>query len=702
MQSGSILAGLLFAAPLFSAASGSATAIDVAGNVWRTGQTNSIQTTANAFQKTAVSTTVCAMEDLSPFQGPTPVYCQHAYLIEQDPSGNVLYATYLGGSSQDGATAVTTDSQGNIYIAGYTYSPDFPVTPGVVQARNAGPLIPVAVFDPDFPYGPKYIAPGGDAFVAKFSPGGALLFSTFLGGSGSDVPTLIAVDAAGSVYISGTTMSTDFPTVGAALTPNAAGFFFARLNAAGAALTYSTYSASSILAFDIDNTGRAYLTGDFSPPPSRIASGPYVTAVDTSPGSVLNSTFLPPLAPKIVGAGVAIAIAADQNLFLAVSPAPLAQNMFEVTPPFRPLGASYFLKLSSDATRILAETDVPQAQFDSLLLDSPGNAYAFGNGTGSIPAAAVQPLALPCSENGGSFLLETNPAGATMAATYFRQGDDTAVSVASPGRVSFYNRASSSTMQIDLTAQPAANFACPQNLASSAVNQGIAPGEIFLLSGVGLGPAQGVGATPNAAGQYPNSLGGVQVLFGSQPAPMLFVQANEIHGVAPFSFPFASDQPLIQVKVGSQIVASLEVAEYSIDPAIFTVNGQGAIVNQDGTVNTPANPARLGSIVSIYATGMGYLTDASRTVLNPLPDGQVTPIPPPYFFTQVYDPQVLFAGVAGTTLFSGSAPGLIAGVTQINVQLPGSLPGGTVLNAVPVVLGVGGTKAPAVLISVQP
>lgn len=445
-----------------------------------------------------------------------------------------------------------------------------------------------------------------------------------------------------------------------------------------------------------------YLTGDFSPPPSLVASGPYVTAVDTSAGSVLNSTFLPSVAPEIGGAGVAIAIATDQNLFLAVSPAPLAQNMYEVTPPFRPLGASYFLKLSSDATRILAETDVAPAQFGPLLLDSFGNAYVFGNGTGSIPAAAVQPLAFPCSEEGGSFVLESNLAGAIMAATYFRQGDDTAVSLASPGRISFYYTRSSSTMQIDLAAQPAANFACPQNLASSAVNQGIAPGEIFLLSGVGLGPAQGVGAIPDAAGQYPTSLGGVQVLFGSQPAPLLFVQANEIHAVAPFSFPFSSDQPVIQVKVGSQVVASLEVAEYNSDAAIFTVNGQGAIVNQDGTVNTPANPARLGSVVSIYATGTGYLTDASRTVLNPLADGQVTPIPPPYFFTSIYDPQVFFAGVAGTTLFSGSAPGLIAGVTQINVQLPGSLPDGTVLSAVPVVLDVVGSNAPAVLISLQP
>jgi uncharacterized protein (TIGR03437 family) len=120
--------------------------------------------------------------------------------------------------------------------------------------------------------------------------------------------------------------------------------------------------------------------------------------------------------------------------------------------------------------------------------------------------------------------------------------------------------------------------------------------------------------------QYPTALGGVQVLFGSQLAPLLFVQANEIHAVAPFSFPFASDRPLIQVKVGSQIVASLEVADYAADAAIFTVNGRGAIVNQDGTVNTPANPARLGSAVSIYATGTGYLTDASHTVLNPLAD----------------------------------------------------------------------------------
>jgi len=83
---------------LFPAAGGSATAIDCAGN-GRTGPTNFAPTTATAFQKTAVSS-ICATEDLSPFQGPTAVYLQHAYLLKQDSSGQVLYATYLRGSSQ--------------------------------------------------------------------------------------------------------------------------------------------------------------------------------------------------------------------------------------------------------------------------------------------------------------------------------------------------------------------------------------------------------------------------------------------------------------------------------------------------------------------------------------------------------------------------------------------------------------------------
>ncbi|HSB18172.1 MAG TPA: SBBP repeat-containing protein [Bryobacteraceae bacterium] len=691
-----VFSALLLVTPLFAAAGGGATVIDSAGNVWRTGQANLIETTATAFQKTAVSS-VCATENPSPFQGPIPVYCQHAYLIKQDPSGNVLYATYLGGSSQDGATAITTDALGNVYVTGYTYSADFPVTTGVVQSTNAGPLTPAVVMGTQFPYGPTYVAAGGDVFVAKFASDGALLFSTLVGGSGSDVPSLIAADSSGSVYVSGATASTDFPLTAGAITRQATTSFFLRLNANGTTLTYSTYSAPSILAFDVDNQGRAYLTGDFAPPSSSVTSGPYVTIVDTQRGTVLNSTYLPAIAPEIAGAGLAIAVNAEQNLFLAVSPAPLPADPRSNLPPFRPLGAGYFLELSSDG-RILAETDISQTRLDSLLLDASGNAYAFGRGTGAIPATAPQMLALPCSPDGGAFVLQSNPAGSIVAATYFRQGDDTALSLTSPGHLLLYRTRSSTTVPLDLTIQPPANFGCPKNLASNTAAQGLAPGEVFVLTGYDLGPAQGIAAVPNAAGQYPTSLGGVQALFNSKPAPLLFVQANEIHAVAPFAFP---DFPVIEVQYGAQSAPPLDISSSTVDPGIFSANGQGAIINQDGTVNTPANPARLGSIVSIYATGLGTLVNDSRSTRNPLADGQVTPIPPPYILTELAYPQVTFAGVAGVTLWSGAAPGLIAGVTQINVQLPAELPSGIELDAVPMILNAAATPSPPVLISVK-
>jgi uncharacterized protein (TIGR03437 family) len=676
---------LLVAARLFAAAGSGTTAIDNAGNVWLTGSTNFILTTATAFEKTETSQ-LCAVQNLSPFVPPTFIDCQHAYLTKQDPTGNVLYATYLGGSSQDGGTAMTIDAQGNVYVAGYTYSADFPVTPGTVQSKNAGPLTATVFTSLGAPYGPSNVVPGGDVFIAKFASDGTLIFSTFLGGSGSDIPNLIAVDPSGSVYVSGVTASSDFPLTADATSSQPAANFFARLSPTGSALTYSTYWTNPILAFEVDDQGRVYLTGD-------AGGAPYVTIVDTLTGTVVDSTILASLKPNLAGAGVAIALNGEQNLVLAVSPVP-ALYAFDYYPytPVRTLGPSYLFMLRGDAGAILAETDVGPAQFDSILLDASGNAYAFGHGTGAIPSTAIQLLAGPCSQDAASFVLEADSAGVIVTATYFRQGDDTAVSIASPGHILLYRTGSSTTVPLDISSQPAALFGCPANLASDVANQGTAPGEIFLLTGTGLGPAQGIGAVPNAAGQYPKSLGGVQVLFNSVPAPLLYVQANEIHAVAPFS---PSEPAAIQVQYGSPSPPALDALLSSVNPGIFSVNGQGAIVNQDGTVNTPANPAPLGSIVSVYCTGTGYLE-------IPVVDGSVAPIPPPYNTTELPYPQIAFAGVPGVTLWSGAAPGLIEGVTQINVQLPAALPAGTNLGAVPVILNAAGTFSPPALISVKP
>jgi uncharacterized protein (TIGR03437 family) len=652
---------LLLAAPLFAAAGSGTTAIDSAGNVWRAGDDIFILATANAFQKSAVST-VCATQQISPFDQPTAVYCHHAFLIKQDSAGNVLYATYLGGSSQDGATAIATDAQGNVYLTGYTYSADFPVTPGVAQAKYAGPGRVAVTSGGLGPFGPVTVAPGGDAFVAKFAPDGTLVFSTLLGGSGSDVPALIAADSSGSIYIAGVTNSVDFPLTAGAMSRQPQGFFFARLNATGTALTYSTYSAPSIQAFDVDDQGHAWLTG----------AGPYLTEIDTSAGKVTYSIAVPDLDTSIAGTGAAIAVSASGTVFLGVGPA-------------GPLGAAFFLELSAGGGRILAKTPLAQSQVDSLRLDASGNAYLFGHGLGALPAASTALLAQPCAPAGGSFVIESDPSGSVVAATYFRQGDDRAVAIPSPGNVLLYRAASSSTVSMDLTFPATANFACPVNLGSGVTGPGLAPGEIFAIFGTGIGPAQGIVAAPDASGEFPTTLGGVLVSIGGKPVPLLYVQAGEIHAVAPFALPFP---PVLQVQYQDQSAPPLDGAWTAVNPGIFTIGKQAAVINQDGTVNTPENPARLGSMVSIYATGTGYLE-------SPVVDGQLTPIPPPYIVTQ-YTPQVTFASTPGTVLWSGSAPTLVAGVTQINVVLPASLPAGTTLSAVPVLLiSEGAISAPA-------
>jgi len=668
-----ILAFLVVAGPVL-AATGSNVAIDGAGNIWSTGQSLPVALTANAFQKTEADTP-CGTQQLSPFVAPTAVGCSHAFVMKQDPSGNVLYATYLGGSSEDGGIAITTDALRNAYVTGFTYSADFPVTAGVVQRQNAGPLTPTVVQEGLGPFGPVEILPGGDAFVVKFAPDGTVLYSTLLGGSGSDVPALIGVDASGAAYVAGTTASTDFP-----VTPDAmhhqsgSGNFFVRLDPQAASLVYATYSDATIQSFDIDAQGDVFLAG--SSQPSGGSAGPYVTEVDTSDGRVVYTAFLPDVNSKYAGAGAAIAVNGAGEALVGVSPAPITGPFLVPTPPIFPLGPSFLLRVAAGGATILSETDIAATQFDFASLDGAGNTYAFGHGTGALPPAPLPPLlAAPCSSGGGEFVIETDAAGSVAAATYLRQGSGSVIAINAPGKLSVYSVSTTMVTAVDLLTVPAMNFGCLENLASGQVGPGVAPGEIFVLFGSKLGPAQAVAGAPDESGRFPTSLSGVQVLINGTAAPLLSVQAGEIQGVVPFSI--SGGAATTQVQYLGESAPPLD-APSSYNPGIFTINGQGAILNQDGSVNTPSNPAKLGTIVSIYATGTGALD-------TPIPDGGITPLPPPYDPLS-FNPVVSFAGVYANVVWAGAAPGLIAGATQINAQLPASLPAGTNLAAVPVLV----------------
>jgi hypothetical protein len=215
-----------------------------------------------------------------------------AVVTKLNPAGTaVVYSTYLGGTGPDEGNAIAVDSAGDAYIAGDTGS-GFPVTAGAFQPANGG---------------------GGDndGFVTKLNPAGtALVYSSYLGGSDSDVANGIAVDAAGSAYVTGFAGSSNFPTTPTPFQAARAGAddaFVTEVNPAGTALTYSTYLGGSGSdegkAIRVDGSGDAYVGGytsstDFptTPGASQGANGggndAFVTKVNPAGTALGYSTYL--------------------------------------------------------------------------------------------------------------------------------------------------------------------------------------------------------------------------------------------------------------------------------------------------------------------------------------------------------------------------------------------------------------------------
>jgi hypothetical protein len=192
---------------------------------------------------------------LSPIQAANAGGANDAFVSKVNAAGNALvYSTYLGGSASDQGESVAVDSGGNAYITGTTDSTNFP-TANALQPANGG------------------VGITQDAFVTKLNASGsALIYSTYLGGSGGEVGHGIAVDSAGNAYVTGGSGSnTSFPTANAIQCVRAGGadVFVTKINAAGNALAYSTYLGGSGdgttieigRAIAVDSAGNAYVTG---------------------------------------------------------------------------------------------------------------------------------------------------------------------------------------------------------------------------------------------------------------------------------------------------------------------------------------------------------------------------------------------------------------------------------------------------------
>jgi len=240
-------------------------------------------------------------------------------------------------------------------------------------------------------------------------------------------------------------------------------------------------------------------------------------------------------------------------------------------------------------------------------------------------------------------------------------------------------------VSINVTAGP-----LPPPVIGAVVNAGslesgpVAPGEIVTLFGDLIGPPSEYGPALDASGNLMTTIANTTVTFDGIPAPILYASPSQINVIVPYTIPGAAVTN-VQVEYLDAASAGISVPIAPSAPSIFTVAGngagQGAVLNQDNSVNGPENPAARGSVIQIFGTGEGMTVPAEVTgVIN----GGQAGIP-------VLPVSVAIDGVNATVQYAGSAPYAVSGLFQVNAIVPQSITPGP---AVPIVLTVGRASSP--------
>lgn len=336
-----------------------------------------------------------------------------------DPS--LAYSTYLGGALYDAPSAVAVDASGNVYVTGYTTSADFP-TKAAYQSSGAA----------------------GDAFVTKLDANGAIVYSTYLGGSGVDQGLAIAVDSSG-VYVAGSTTSTNFPMQGALQATNAGGTsdaFVTKLAASGASLVYSTYFGGSgtdqAAGIRVDGSGEAVVVGTTSSTDVTTKN-----AIQSSYGGGAQDAFVAKLAANgatlvygtyLGGSGQdnanAVAVDAAGNAWVAGI---TASTDFKTQSPLQSNNGgnvdAFVTKINAAGSALVYSTYLGGSALDwasGVAVDATGNAYVTGH-----TQSSNFPTQSPAKPFGGTtdfFVSKLNASGASLVYSTFLggTGDDEA------------------------------------------------------------------------------------------------------------------------------------------------------------------------------------------------------------------------------------------------------------------------------------
>ncbi len=594
------------------------------------------------------------------------------FVTKLDPSGNIVYSTYFGGSGTDTASAMAVDPSGNVYVTGTSSSQDFPTTAGA--------------YSPSLPATPAGESPSS-SFVFKLKGDGSVGYSTYFSNS-SSTPGAIMADSSGEAFIAGTTggnlpvtpgayqgtfsgMAECFLAVPAAVpAPHLCLFptnaFLAKLDSAGATLLFSTYLGSqdgSAGSVALAPDGTVFLGGGATFPGGGNDTVYHMNAT----GSALLGTVM---APGVVDT---VAVGPDGNVYVAGQVGqgatfPATPGAFQTAPVPAPIlptqgGGPYaFITKFDPNFKVLASTlfggDYGD-QITSLAFDSSQNVLAGGSTTG-LGFPTRTPLVNAFSFATGFVSKLTPDLSTLLFSTYLGDTEYFAVGsvAASPdgdffiaGTANQANVANAAPTQVfvnKITAGGATEAApLPFRIdavlnAASLLDTSLSPGETIVVQGAGFGSD-------------------AQLLINGASVPPISVSSQSITASLPQSVvpqTITSGAAVVLVQSGGALSNLVVVPIAAMGPGLFSADGsgvgQGYILNADGTRNTPANPAKPGSRITIFATGVGPLSFAG-----------------PYAVAQ-FTPNVFIDGfyADGVAAVFGPVQGLPGQVYQLTIIVP--------------------------------
>ncbi|HEV3333480.1 MAG TPA: hypothetical protein VG096_20995 [Bryobacteraceae bacterium] len=577
-------------------------------------------------------------------------------------------------------TGVAVDSSGNVYIADSwnfrirkVASSNISTVAGNGAMSYSGDGGPATLAQLNSPQGVGvdkagnlYIADSGNAVLRQVSKSGAI---TTIGGSTLKLPAGVAVDQAGNVYVADAQdhRVRKFGTDGSFTT------FAGNGNAgyAGDGGPAANAQLNTPVGLAVDGSGNVYIAENGNHVIREVTVGGIINTFAGN-GVAGYSGDGAPAAQAMLSFPMGVAVDGSGNVYIADSG---NRRIREVSPNgiINTIAGTGVTGFSGDGG-LAFNAQITSAR--GITTDPFGNVFFIdGNRVREI---YVGSYIMTIAGNGG-----TGYSGDGGVATAALLNVPTALTADASGNIYVADSANNAIRLL----QPSGTGISLKAITNGASNLPgpIAPGEIVVLYGSGMGPATLQTYQLNSSGLVPTSLAGTSVFFDGIPAPIIYTSSTQVGAVVPFELTEPNIQVFVQYQ--NQTSPALPIATTLAAPALFTTgesgHGQAVAFNQNQQANSSATPAPVGSMITLYATGLGQTSP-------PGTDGLPGTASPPAAALPV---TVTIGGQSATVQGSASGvPGVVAGLMQVTVQVPASLAANA---AAPVTLQVGSASAPS-------